>query len=118
MGTRCGDHESRTTPTPLSHKTLLTSLLQISGSFWFACYFLKQKQLSQVTEETKGPLVIARSTQSPSHQEKLRLGNEVSSHLPTLILTLCICLMDASGVQGTHTPVLPRSEGNSPVQNP
>lgn len=26
--------------------------------------------------------------------------------------------MDASGVQGTHTPVLPRSERNSPVQNP
>lgn len=46
--------------------------------------------------------MIARSTQSPSHQEKLRLDNEVSSHLPTLVLTLCICLMDASGVQGTH----------------
>lgn len=62
--------------------------------------------------------MIARSTQSPSHVEELRLDSEVSSHQPTLILTLCICLMDASGVQGTHTPVLPRSERNSPVQNP
>lgn len=59
--------------------------------------------------------MITRSTQSPSHQEKLRLDSKVSSHLLTLVLTLCVCLMDASGVQGTHTPVLPRSERNSPV---
>lgn len=83
------------------------------------CLFVfKLEQLSQVTDETKGPWVITRSTQSPSHQEKLRLDSEVSSHLLTLVLTLCICLTDVSGVQGTHTPVLPRSERNSPVQSP
>lgn len=62
--------------------------------------------------------MITRSTQCLSHQEKLTLEREVSSQLLTLVLTLHICLMDASNVQqGAHTLVFPRSERNSPVQN-